>query len=350
MRIRTKEVRDVAAVLDDVITEYKKGREEKERDWKTYEQRLEGRIRAAMQELEPLIDKAASTLRTVKGTERGRQPKLTPKQKTTLLLLKHLCGKSNREMSFMLILFSLLTGVDVSYKTVERLYSDGEVSLVLHNMHELILEKKGVESANCSGDGTGYSLTIKKHYASVAQKLKDKAKEAEELEGNANDAKKMKKKGRKRVFVYSFNLMDLDSRMYVAYGTSFKSEKEAYNRAMRMAEEMGISANAIRLDKYYSGQGTVEQLEEAFGNDVKVYLIPKKNATVGGPWKWKRMLHHFVNDTYGYLEEYFRRNQSESGFSEDKRRFGWRILQRRQERVDTAAFCTVLWHNLFWLG
>jgi len=45
-------------------------------------------------------------------------------------------------------------------------------------------------------------------------KKKDKAKEA-------------KPKG-KKTFVYSFNLLDLDLKMYAAYGTSFKSEKQAF--------------------------------------------------------------------------------------------------------------------------
>ena len=58
----------------------------------------------------------------------------------------------------------------------------------------------------------------------------------------------------------------------------------------------------------------------------------------------------FVEDPKGYLREYYRRNQSESGIAEDKRRFGWRIAQRREDRADTAVFCATLWHNLFWLS
>ncbi|MBA3045768.1 MAG: hypothetical protein FP824_06100 [Euryarchaeota archaeon] len=71
-------------------------------------------------------------------------------------------------MSDMLVAFSLLADIDVSYKTVERLYSDEQVLLVMLNIHALILKKKGVERPNCTGDGTGYSLTIKKHYATEA--------------------------------------------------------------------------------------------------------------------------------------------------------------------------------------
>lgn len=310
MRITTKEIQETASLLDTIIEEYKKQAPEEKRDWRTYEQRLTERMRTAIRELEPLIDEAIHAIKTTKAETRGRKPKLTLKQKTQLLLLKHLVDKSNREMSTMLVLFSLLSEIDVSYKTVERLYSDEEVIMVLHNMHALLLKKKDVEAPDCSGDGTGYSLTVKKHYATEAQRLKDKVKDSKTA-GTKN-----KKASKKKQFVYSFTLMDLDTRMYIAYGTSFKSEKDAFLKAVEMAKSVGVKS--VRLDRYYSGQSYAEFLEEKF-SDISMYLIPKTNATVKGPWKWKRMLHHFVNDASGYLREYFKRNQSESGISEDKR-------------------------------
>ena len=334
--LRTKEVRRVTRILDDIIGEYKRETPKAKRDWRTYEQRLTQRMRAAIRELEPLIEEAISSLKITGAEKRGRKPELTLKQKTVLLLLKHLFDRSNREMSTSLVAFSLLSGVDVSYKTVERLYSDEEVLLVMQNMHALLLKKRGVERADCSGDGTGYSLTVRKHYATEAQKLKDRVK----------SAKRSSKKKEKMGFIYSFTLMDLDTRIYIGYGTSFRSEKDAFLKAVEMAPT--TSVGSLRLDQYFSAQSYVKLLNERFG-DAAVYLIPKKNATVRGSWEWKQMLLRFVNDTRGYLREYFRRNQSESGISEDKRRFGWKIAQRREDRVDTAAFCTTLWHNLFWL-
>lgn len=330
MRITTEEVRQVTKILDELIELYKEGTVPKKRDWRTYEQRLAQRIRAAIRELEPLVDEAIASLKIVNEETRGRKPELTLKQKTILLLLKHLFDKSNREMSAMLVVFSLLSDLDVSYKTIERLYSDEEVKLVLHNLRVLMLRKKGVKDAECSGDGTGGALTITKHYATEAQKLKDKAKKS------------------RKAFFYSFKLLDLKSRMYIAYGTSLKSEDDAFRKAMEMAKETDINIESMRLDRYYSKQAYVRLAEHCFG-DVTLYLIPKKNATVKGPWGWKRMLHHFVNDPHGFLEEYFQRNQSESGFGEDKRRFGWGVRQRREDRIDVADSCTLVWHNLFWL-
>ncbi len=326
MYVTTEEVRQVTKILDELIESYKEQTIEKKRDWRTYEQRLVERIKTAIKELEPLIDEAIATLHVVRGETRGRPQELTLKQKTVLLLLKHLFGKSNRDMSAMIMVFSLLSGVDISYKTVERLYSDEEVILVLQNMHTLMLKKKGVNNPDCSGDGTGYSVSIQKHYATEAQKRKDRTKK------NTKETK----------FIFSFKLLDLDSRLYIAHGTSLRSEQEAFYRAIDMAHDIG----SVRLDRYYSRQAYVKLLETNFKN-VTVYLIPKKNATVKGPWQWKHMLKHLITDPHGFLSEYFKRNQSESGISEDKRRLGWKINQRREDRIDTADFCTTIWHNLF---
>ena len=149
-----------------MLDEYKENKEEKKRDWRTYEQRLMNRVKGAIKNLEPLIDEATNfeTRR-----RRGRKTDLETKQKLTILLLKDLFGKSNRMMASMIAIFSLLSEIDVNYKTVERLYSDQKVEMAIDNLHTLILTKKGVKNIDTCGDGTGYSLTIRKYYASETQ-------------------------------------------------------------------------------------------------------------------------------------------------------------------------------------
>lgn len=279
MKITTKEVRSVAEQLEWLIKVYKKENPPQKRDWRTYEERVAYRLKLAMRSFEPLIEKAVASIQVSNANAAGKKPDLTLKQKVTLLLIKHLAGKSNREMSAMLVLFSLLNDIDAGYKTVERLYSDELVILALHNLHTLILEEKGLKEADAGGDGTGYTLTIKKNYADEVQKHKDKVKES-------SKAKKMYKTKRKRTFIYSFMLMDIKTRMYIAYGMSFKSERKAYNTAMEMLQGTGIKLKSIRLDRYYSAQKYAKELE-ALSKDLVIYLIPKKNATVEGPWNWK---------------------------------------------------------------
>ena len=135
----------------------------------------------------------------------------------------------------------------------------------------------------------------------------------------------------------------------MGYGTSFKSEQEAFFSAIIMIKETGIVIKSLRLDRYYSAQFYVDFINQHLGK-VRLYFIPKKNATVKGSWEWKRMLYYFVMDPVTYLEEYFQRNQSESGIAEDKKRVGWKLGQKREDRIDTANALTTLWHNLYWLG
>jgi transposase len=44
----------------------------------------------------------------------------------------------------------------------------------------------------------------------------------------------------------------------------------------------------------------------------------------------------FVTNTMKYLEEYYKRENSEAGFSADKKTLGWGIAQRRQDRLRTV--------------
>jgi transposase len=234
MEITTKEIREITSIIEDIIEDYKEKSEQKERDWRTYEQRVAKRLQTAFKDLKPSVQEAIKSIKIIKGETRGSKPALVLEQKVLALLLKHLIGKSDREMSFMLIIFSWLTDVDVSYKTIERLYSGQEVILALHNLHVLILKRKGIKDVDCGGDGTGYGLTVKEHYASEAQKLKEKIKTL-----NGQNKKKKPKEKKKALFVYSFAIIDIITRMYIAYGSSMKSEKEAFLSAIKMLEGMG---------------------------------------------------------------------------------------------------------------
>jgi len=92
---------------------------------------------------------------------------------------------------------SLSEDIDILYKTIERLYSDEQTTLTIHNLHVLILKKKGIKELNTTGEGTRYSITIKKNYECYAQELKNKARKRKEIretivtkESDSNDANK----------------------------------------------------------------------------------------------------------------------------------------------------------------
>src|SRR3989338_3612116 len=102
--ITNNQLNKVTSMIDYIIEKYKETSVSKKREWRTYEQRVARRLQTAFKELKPLVQEAVGTIKIIDNETRGSKPILTLEQKVLALLLKHLIGKSNREMSFMLIL------------------------------------------------------------------------------------------------------------------------------------------------------------------------------------------------------------------------------------------------------
>ncbi len=323
--------------LNAIIDLYKKEfSNQKPTDWRAYEKQWANRIRIALEEITATIDQAAETIRT-KPKLFGRPPITTAKQKTLILLQKDLAQFSNRKMASLLPMFTALSDVETSYKTIERAYSNPMVRMIIHNMFIILVKKKGIKQADLTGDGTGYSLTITKHYRTVRGKTRKSSKSASEPRIREEKWK---------LFTYAFALMDLESHLYVGYGASLRSEKAAFEAALTIMHDCGVEPTSVRLDQYYAGQSTAV----LFGETTSLYVIPKRNATIKGSYVWKDMIRDLMLYPFLFLGEYFRREHSESGFSADKRCDGWKIWQRREDRILAATLLKGLWHNLLWLG
>ena len=330
--LTNKQLSEKILILDELIDNYNKSKKKSHRNFSKYESNYLHRLKQAIHFFQELTTKAIK-LTTFDKKNIGRPEKLSLEQRVKILLIQRFMQRSNREMSEMLMLFAYLQNTNISYKTVERLYDDKRIQIILSNMNSLIYNELNLTKSHTSGDGTGFMLSIKQHYASIAQKLKEK--------GKVNT--------KRRKTFYSFTLMDLEKRIYLAYGTSYQSEKDAYNKAIEMLKKTNISIESIRLDRYYSGKNLVKNLNVLY-KGIKCYLIPKKGTIVRGTTAWLDMLSEFCNNTNKYFTEYFKRNQSESGFSEDKRKFGWRIPQKIESRIEMAYFSIFTWHNLMWVG
>ena len=72
----------------------------------------------------------------------------------------------------------------------------------------------------------------------------------------------VEKEHKRRLFAYSFALMDLKTRMYIAFGSSMKSEREAFDRTMTVLSSLDIEMSSVMLDRYYSSPSYVDR----FGN------------------------------------------------------------------------------------
>lgn len=324
VKITTKAVRKQVKDLKRIIKKYKEDHPKKDRNYVEYEREFKRRLKKAIRNLDDLI---FESIRGINVFYRNKdRHSLSLRKRMRLILVKELTEKGNRKIANTLELFSMLGGTDISYKTVERLYSDNFLELALFNLFILSLKKRGIKEIDACGDATGYSLTISKHYSSYVQKLKEKAKEQPSM---------------KKLFVYNFALMDLENKMYICFGSSLKSEKEAFDKAMQMLRFIDVKLKSVRLDRYYSCPAYVNQFR-----DSKVYVIPKKTVKLEHGAKWTETLGNFLFNTTEYLEEYFKRNNSESGWASDKKMFGWKISQKRYDRMDRALFVRMVWHNL----
>lgn len=315
MRITTRMAREMLEILEEIREEFFRG-EKSKYPFAEWERKRE-KVRERLRKLPEYVERAADMVQVEKPA--GRPKGLDLAKRTMLFLFARLMNKSNRDVEELLELFEPLFGFRVSYKSVERLYSDEEVKLTLYNLLLLLLQDEGV-SGSFAGDGTGYSLTVTKHYRSNP-----------------------KKKGED--YRYVFRLIDLETGMYAGFGYSRKSEMEAFDKAMKMFEGLGVTMDEVSLDKYYSSRKVLKLFDER----TAVYVIPKKNISKLG-FEWARVIKRIVEDPVLFLKKYFMRNLSEAGFSADKRRFGWTVRQRREDRQETAMFSIALLHNLFTVG
>lgn len=110
-------------------------------DWMTYNQKRAYQIKTMIKRMMPIITKAVNQVSSSSTYARKKGTILNLNQKVTILLIQKLLGKSNRNMAYMLIVFSLINGPYISYKTIERFYSDNQVYEALLKLKELIFYK-----------------------------------------------------------------------------------------------------------------------------------------------------------------------------------------------------------------
>jgi transposase len=305
---------EILGALDDIWETCFKNQAREPYPYAVWEQQRQ-KVKHRLQELPRLVELASAKVKIIKDP-RGQHTKVPIVKRVLILIFKRLTERSNRGMEDMLIAFEPLFELQRSYKFIERLYSDPEVQLTLHNLFVLMVGIEGV-SGKYAGDGTGYALTIGQHYRIAPQK-----------------------KGQK--YALLFFIIDIETNFYVGYGHSHISEMDAFHKARLVLQELGVPIESMRLDKYYSSRKVIR----LFPNDVSLYLIPKKNIAKFGA-QWPAIFQQILNDPVTFLKEYFYRNLCETANSTDKKRFGNYIHQYRIERQETETKCLAVLHNVF---
>ena len=114
-----------------------------------YETAYRKRLLGMSVELRSMIDHASEIM----VDEFGRPSLLNAREKAFIILIKEIMRLSNRRMTYELPLF----GIDmaISYKTVERLYSDPLVVMILNNIFTETFRRKEMGKCGAVGDGTG---------------------------------------------------------------------------------------------------------------------------------------------------------------------------------------------------
>jgi transposase len=203
----------------------------------------------------------------------GRPPLTSAKQKALILLQKDLAEFSNRKITNLLSMFTGLADVETSYKTIERAYSNPLVRMIIHNMFVILVKQKKIKQADLTGDGTGYGLTITRHYRTVREKQAHTPKsKAEKTSAKAQT----KQEKRSDCSLTLLLLWILTATCMLGYGASLRSEKAAFEKALELMRECGVEAKSVRLDQYYGTQSAAF----LFGKDTALYVIPKSNTTI----------------------------------------------------------------------
>lgn len=313
MRITTKIAEEMIEVLEEIKDKvFPEGKEKYPfADWERKREQVKHRLR----KLPEYVERSAAMI-SFRRCGAGRKKKIDLEQRVMLFLFARMMNKSNRDVEDLLVMFGPLFYVQANYKYIERLYSDEQVRMVLHNLFILLLRDEGI-SGDLSGDGTGYSLTVTKHYRTSP-----------------------KKKGKQ--YLYSFRIIDVDTGLYVSYGYSKTSEMDAFNKSMEMLKTIGVPIDSMSLDKYFSSRKVLR----LFGKKTSLFLIPKKNIVNLG-LEWTRIIRRMIEDPYLFLKNYYLRNLSETGFSADKGRFGGVIRQKREDRQEMALMSIAFLHNVF---
>ncbi len=104
--------------------------------WRTISQDNAFRVKKTLNLLDNDLKRLSSQVGRREGT--GRKPAMSLDQKAKVLLVKQLLGESNRNMMYLLIVFSVVSGAFIGYKSMERLYFDKEVYSLLLELKDLL--------------------------------------------------------------------------------------------------------------------------------------------------------------------------------------------------------------------
>ncbi|MCX6804106.1 MAG: hypothetical protein NTY48_06100 [Candidatus Diapherotrites archaeon] len=216
MRLMNKHLQKTLDEMDFLKKLYKKEFAiEKPKFSKEYDNRLRDLKRVLFERINKDVDKAAGFIEVKQITGRPLKDRVLL---TKLHLVQQILDLTNRDMESFALIFSLTGNETFSYKTIERAYEDQLVGMILHNLYVLSCGKP--REIDASSDGTGYALTITKHYRTDKDENKETWEEVERKE-----------------YIITSTIVDLKTKIYVSFATGFQSEMRLFEQAELLGVE-----------------------------------------------------------------------------------------------------------------
>lgn len=324
------DVRDKQAPADLSGRKFKyKPKEPKDRDWFHYTEAQVNELNDFLNLVKNMVEASMKKLDYITDRNRisGQQPK-SPFNLAKALLLQQYFGVSNRVAAGLVKVFKEKLDIteDLTYKDIERAYSNRDVEDILDQIVLMTNEPIRDKETKFSVDGTGMPTSIKQNYESD------------------NAAKKA------AGYDMLIGMIGVEHKMFSAFGISgHGGECPWLVPLLEQTNQMFDRIDLVVGDSAYLSRDNCTFIESI---GAKPRIFPKRNTVINasGSPAWKRMLFDFINDAQSWLTDYHNRSNSECSNSSLKFRSSRPLLKRRRDRRYGEIGARITAYNIRLLG
>jgi transposase len=303
-----------------------KSKQTKERDWFAYNEAQLNEMSDFITLVRNIVDDARREFDYIddRPSLPGQQPK-SPFDLAKAVLIQQFYQVSNRVAAGLARLFKEKLGLeeDLTYKDIERAYSNPDVQDILREVLRMSNEPIKGKEARFSIDGTGMETSIKQNYAD-----------------DKGDEKK------KAVYRMLISMVGVEYKMFSASAVNGPGDESPFLIPL-LEETAGIfdRIDFVLADAMFYTLANCTRIAE-IGAKPRIY--PRIDAVINakGSQAKRRMLLDLVENAQQWLEEYHDRSVSENVYSVLKCRFSRPFLKRRIDRLDNEGIDKVCTYNL----
>lgn len=277
-------------------------KETKQIDWTSYDEAQVNEINDVLLLIRDIVDKAQRNLGLDQAPDNvgpGR-PKNSASDEAKVILMQQYFCISNRVAAGYALLFKekLHLSKVFSYKTIERAYSDPEVTQVLTEVFRLTQKPVSEKEHTFGPDGTGLSTSMKQNYENDRQS------------GKVH-------KGYEKLLVMVGCTYKLFSAFQFA-ASPVDNESPYFEPLLAQTAQCYSQIDFVSADSAYLSRHNCNVVG-ALGAVARIY--PKQGVTMRqfGSFAWRKMLLDLLGDPQKWLSEYHVRSNAETAFSTLKR-------------------------------